>query len=249
MKFKSLCAAALAVMGVSATLAGPVAHAATEMTSNGNVEVVEGKAGGTDQGTIDPEKPEEVLPENPDVETNPEKGSLVIEKVSHMNFGEIETAANIVTKDAEAITFSDGKVRGTLIQWADVRAGGTYGYTVQAKMTQQFKNAADEELTGATIDFSNPYMAAEAGNTNLGPATIAGGKLSKDGEAITIVDAKKATEEGKGRWVMEFGSTDGVGGDDTTGESVKLTVPSATASNMALGDYVANVQWSIVAAP
>ncbi|MBO0468325.1 WxL domain-containing protein, partial [Enterococcus plantarum] len=50
---------------------------------------------------------------------------------------------------------------------------------------------------------------------------------------------------------MEFGqsenSTAGVAGTDAN--SVKLTVPAATASNMAATNYTATVTWKITAAP
>jgi hypothetical protein len=261
MKTRSLCATAIAtILGVTVLGTGSSAFAApTELNSAGNVTVQEGTAGGDDQGTVDPENPNEVLPtpdpDSPKENTNPDTGSLVIEKTTDLDFGTIKTSANTVTSFAKPVTFGAGtKTRGAYVQWADVRAGGTYGYTVTAQLSKQFTDSTGANvLKGATIDFSNGLVAAQGDNENAVPssAQTAFQLTEAKDDAKTIVTASQDKKEGKGRYVMEFGqskdSTAGV--PDTDANSVKLTIPSATASNMAATNYTATVTWKITAAP
>ncbi|MGX7201903.1 WxL domain-containing protein [Enterococcus plantarum] len=261
MKARSLCTTTLAaILGVAVVgTASPALAAPTELSSTGNVTVEEGTAGGGDQGTVDPENPDQTLPtpdpDSPGENTNPDTGSLVIEKTTNLDFGTIKTSANTVTSFAKPMSFESGaKKRGAYVQWADVRAGGTYGYTVTAQLSSQFKDSTGTNvLTGSTIDFSNGLLAAQGDNTNTVPssAQTAFQLTETANDAKTIVTASKDKKEGKGRYAMEFGqsenSTVGVAGTDAN--SVKLTVPAATASNMAATNYTATVTWKITAAP
>ncbi|GGC76887.1 WxL domain-containing protein [Enterococcus wangshanyuanii] len=260
MKARSLCATTLAaILGV--TLLGsatPAFAAPTELNSTGTVKVEEGTAGGGDQGTVDPENPNEVLPdpdpESPGENTNSDKGPLVVEKTTDLDFGTIKTSADAVTSFAKPMSFEAGaKTRGAYVQWADVRSGGTYGYTVTAQLSSQFKDTTGTNvLTGSTIDFSNGLVSAQGSNTNTVPsnAQTAFQLTEAADDAKTIVTASKDLKEGKGRYIMEFGQSKDstVGTPDTDTSSVKLTVPAATASNMAATDYTATVTWKIVAA-
>lgn len=255
MKTRSLCATALvAIFGVS-TLAAPVFAAPTELNSTGKVTVEEGTAGGQDQGTVDPENPDKTLP-NPDPtspgeNTNTDTGSLVIEKTTDLDFGTIKTSANDIKSYAKPMTFEEGaKTRGAYVQWADVRAGGTYGYEITAQLTKQFTDSTNQNvLAGATIDFANGLAVAQKDNTNLIPSNVLTAfSLSEDAnDAKSIVTASKDNKEGKGRYIMEFGQSNSETPTDTN--SIQLTVPAATASNMAATDYTATVTWKITAAP
>lgn len=261
MKARSLCATTLAtILGVTILgTASPAFAAPTELASSGTVKVEEGTAGGGDQGTVDPENPDKTLPtpdpDSPGENTNPDTGSLVIEKTTDLNFGTIKTSANVVTSFAKPMSFESGaKTRGAYVQWADVRAGGTYGYTVTAQLSKQFEDSTGANvLTGSTIDFSNGLISAQGDNTNALPssAQTAFELTEEENDAKTIVTANKDQKEGKGRYVMEFGQSkdSSVGVADTDANSVKLTVPAATASNMAATDYTATVTWKITAAP
>ncbi|MBO0421641.1 WxL domain-containing protein [Enterococcus plantarum] len=259
MKAKSLCASTLvAILGVTVLGAATPAFAApTELTSEGTVKVTEGTAGGGESETVDPENPGEVLPtpdpESPDENTNTEQGSLVIEKTTDLDFGSVKTSANTVTSYAKPMTFNGGTTkRGAYVQWADVRAGGVFGYTITAQLTKQFTSGTNV-LSGSTIDFSNGLAAAQGDNTNAVPSNVQTGfQLTEAAnDAKTVVVADKDKKEGKGRHVLEFGqsSTSQNGTPGTDAESVKLTIPAATASNMAVADYTATVTWKITAAP
>ncbi|UUV99465.1 WxL domain-containing protein [Vagococcus luciliae] len=258
--------ALLAVLGVS-TLGAPLLASAEagSLTSKGSVKVEEGTAGGTDTPTVDPENPGETLPDpdpdSPGENKNPDTGSLVLERTTDLNFGTIKTSANDVEAFAAPVTFNDkAKTRGAYVQWADVRAGGTYGYTVQAQLTKQFTSGANV-LKGATLDFSNGMVAAQAQtNDSTAMSQAVPGNVKNaftltdtdgaEGPAVTVVTADKTAKEGKGRLTMEFGqSADSKTGTPSTDDkSVKLTVPAATATDMVKGDYEAEVKWSIVAA-
>ncbi|MDA9472808.1 WxL domain-containing protein [Enterococcus sp. 5H] len=254
MKFTTLSSAAIVAALTIGALAPTVALAdATELDSTGTVTVEEG---GTDPDeeidTIDPENPEETLPEpnpeGPDEIVNPDRGPLMIEKVTNLEFGTIKTSANEVTAFAAPMMFGEGEdatTRGAYVQWRDIRAGGTYGYRVTAEMSQQFTGASSNTLNGSTIDFSNGFVAAQGDNTNTIPSNTAPAfQLTESGGAKNIVTANQATQEGKGRYIMAFGDSR----NETDANSVKLTVPAATASNMAVDEYVAKVTWKVVAA-
>lgn len=224
-----------------------------ELDSTGSVRVLEDD--GTEEPTtpIDPEKPDTELPEVewPDVEVNPDRGPLMIENVTNLEFGEIRTSANRVEKHAEAVQLSDNTERGNFVQWRDTRAGGTFGYELQASLTQQFTGVESDTnvLTGSTIDFANGFMEADVRdgeNENPTPTVTNNAfTLAYEGGAETVVTANEENQEGKGRYIMAFGDSR----DETAGTSVKLSVPANTATNMAIDDYEAIVTWSLVAAP
>lgn len=239
-----------------------VLAAPTALESNGTVIVEEGEAGGGDTPTIDPENPEKPLPdpdpESPGENENTDKGSLIVEKTTNLDFGTVKTSADAVTAFAKALTFTDPDntstkfKRGNYIQWADVRAGGKYGYTITAQLTQQFTgNKASNKLTASTIDYSNGMIVSQGDNKNLIPSNIATGfQLTEaENDAKIVVTADQVKKEGKGRYIMSFGKSNAEEANDTTDKSVKLTIPAVTASNMAVDTYTAKVTWKIVAAP
>ncbi|MCI0129704.1 WxL domain-containing protein [Vagococcus sp. CY53-2] len=254
----------LAVLGVS-TLGAPLLASAeaTSLTSKGSVKVEEGTAGGEDTKTVDPENPGENLPDpdpdSPKENKNPDTGTLVIERTTDLNFGTIKTSANDVEAFAEPVTFNDkAKTRGAYVQWADVRAGGTYGYTVTAELTKQF-TSGENVLKGSLIDFSNGLIASQTQDNDataaskVVPSNVQTSfTLSESSGAQTVVTAAKEEKEGKGRLTMEFGQSKDykTQGEEaaTDDKSVKLTVPAATATDMVKGDYEAEVTWKIVAA-
>lgn len=263
MKIRSLSSAAIVAvltLGVVASIPTSASATAGEFeTTTGAVKVTEGGDEPVPTNPFDPEKPDTDLPtvdpDGPTVPTNPDLGALMIERVSTLEFGEIKTSANDVTKYAKPASFIEGGnkiTRGALVQWRDIRAGDTFGYDITAQMTQQF-TAGSNQLTNSTIDYSNGMSVAQGSNKNVVPSTVNGAfQLTEAAnDAKTVVTASKANKEGKGRYSLEFGQSagfTGTGTPDTADKSVKLTVPASTASNMVTGDYVAKVMWKIVAA-
>lgn len=252
MKATTVCASVLSTL----ILGGMVVSAAESpstpnesLITHGHVEVKTGNID-PDGGLIDPEKPGETIPEGeiPDVKPNPNPnmGPLEITHAPELQFGEVETSNKDVTKYAEANEYGD-ETRGAILQFGDLRTEA-YGYTVTATMTQQFIQDTNE-LKGATITFTNPHAATKEGATGVRPTIEDSFELVK-GEAATVATADKANlKEGKGMWVVEYGSSTNVGEGDTTGESVQLTIPANTASSMAGGTYVSDIEWAITAAP
>ena len=264
MKFQKILSTAL-VASLGLTLLAPNALAASELGSKGTVTVKEGTAGGGEDSK-DPEDPDkEVEVDEEEVTTNPDKGSLIIQAVSNLRFGEIETGVVAQTPFATATMVKpldeDGKPmdaveRGNYIQWADIRGGDNFGYTLTAELTQQFKNDSDAELKAAKISFANGMMNSSADYANWAKLDRAAFELSEDGGSINVVSADQAAKQGKGEYFVEFGQSanwdatnhpDGQGQADTAAESVQLTVPKATASTMATGDYEAVVTWTLAA--
>lgn len=223
MKAKTLCAAVLSTL----ILGGTVASAAPgdPMTTNGNVHVEDGWVDPT-PGVTDPEKPDEKLPELPDVKPNPnpDMGPLEISHAPVLQFGRVQTATTEVSAFAAANKFKNAadeeQSRGALLQFGDLRTDAN-GYTVNAKMTKQFTQTPGFEAT-VKLEFDQSALVATAGN---------------------------ADKAGKGMWTVEYGSSTNVNAEDTTANSVKLLIPAYTASSMAGGDYQADIEWSITAAP
>ncbi|MCA5014146.1 MULTISPECIES: WxL domain-containing protein [unclassified Enterococcus] len=249
---------------------------ATELDSTGKVTITEGEVGGgTD--TKDPEKPTEPITDGggEEITTQPNKGPYGIQAVSNLNFGTFSRQSATVEKFSQPVkiygaekdalgnpVITDGKLtadmnderlRGQYVQWADLRDGGN-GYQIQAKMTEQFANGSNK-LVGATIDYSNGilnYNTAQLGTMPKMGATVF--QLTEDPAASAVVVATADAGAGKGEYFAEYGQSAGfVGVDgientlDTTGSSVKLTVPAAVAASAPTGDYVAKVTWTMVA--
>ncbi len=248
MKAKTLCAAVLSTL----VLGGTVASAAPgdPMTTNGNVKVENGKVD-PKPGVTDPEKPDEKLPELPEVKPNPnpDMGPLEISHAPEFKFGVIQTATTDVSAFAAANKFTTDEgeqSRGAILQFGDLRTDAN-GYTVNAKMTKQFTQGANE-LTGATITLTNPWSATAAGATGTTPGFETKVELAYN-ESALVATAESADKAGKGMWAVEYGSSTNVSAEDTTANSVQLLVPANTASSMAGGDYVSDIEWSITAAP
>ena len=284
MKFTSKSASVLLAVLAASTIGGTIVSAedvvtgdAKSLTSTGTVEVKDADdTGGPGTGGVtDPEKPGPTDPtDDKDVDKSKEKGPLKVEAISKLNFGEIQPTAGVIKENAKALKTQkkdkDGKPvgaiedRGAIVQFADVRAG-VYGYELQVKMAEQFTATVEGQkrtLDSSTITYNNGIMKAEDGNeNNPASATVFNDiVIGQDGAAKTVVTASndKAKEEGKGRYVVEFGQsadytkqpgTVGEGKPGTADSSVTLTVPTKTASNMKLGSYVAKVQWSLLTTP
>lgn len=250
MKAKTLCAAVLSTL----ILGGTVASAAPKdpMTTNGNVTVENGKVD-PEGGITDPEKPDEKLPELPEIivpNPNPDMGPLEISHAPALQFGTVKTSTKEVKAFAAATKFKNAadeeQSRGPILQFGDLRTDAN-GYTVHAKMTKQFTQGTNE-LTGSTITFTNPWSNTAGGSTGTSPGFEAEVKLELN-ESALIATAQNVDKAGKGMWTVEYGSSTNVNTEDTTGKSVQLLIPAYTASSMAGGNYRADIEWSIVATP
>ncbi|MHC5250264.1 WxL domain-containing protein [Enterococcus sp. LJL90] len=269
MKFKRLCATTLlSVIAVGAT-APVLASAATQThsaISEGRVTVEAGDLDPTDP-IVDPEDPgKDIDPDNPEITPGTDPGTLGITNVSKLNFGTIKTASKAVTANAAALvtktddTGATTETRGALVQFGDTR-GTNAGYTVTAQITRPFELKTDttKKLDGATIKYNYGIMETRADNMAT-PGTMSTSldalgydSTASAGNSITVVSAAQGS--GAGVYVLEFGqSKDYTGANtvlgmtgtkETDDKAVTLTVPAATASSMVLGDYTADITWTI----
>lgn len=237
-----------------------------ELISDGKVEVTEGTAGGTEENPKDPEDPEkEVEPKEPII-VNPDKGSLVIQAVTALDFEKIETGVSKINKTAKEVTVNqvEGEKevnRGHFVQWTDIRSSDNFGYTLKAELTKQFTNesaeGASNTLDGSSITYSNGMMNSLANFEYWGNLDKPTFELTEEG-SVNVVTADGKDKVGKGEYFVEFGQSDDWNSEDhpsgnggvagTAKDSVELTVPAATASTMATGDYVAEITWTLEAA-
>lgn len=259
MKLRRLCTAAL-LTGLGVTMvAGDTAIAAPgSLSSQTTTTVGQGTTMGPSDPTPDPEIPGGEVPDIPGVIIpNPDKGSMAIERISVLQFDPIQTGSAEIIENAKEVSWTPAggteQKRGAFVVFNDVRANQVYGYTVSAKLTKQFALTTNPsvKLTNASIKYQNSHLDAVRGNTNLAPSTVQSSFELDDTNSRTVVTASKANNEGKGQYTLEFGRSDTyVGSNGTAGtakESVQLVVPSGTASSMNLGDYKAEITWTIVA--
>lgn len=252
MKAKTLCAAALATLFLGGTAAS--AAPMDSMSTNGNVTVENGKVDPS-TGVTDPEKPDEKLPDLPGVIPNPntDMGPLEISHAPQLDFGTVQTSTAAVQTTAAANTWTDAKDvehnRGAVLQFGDLRTDAN-GYTVSAKLAKQFtKGVTTNVLNGSTITFTNPLAATATGSTGTTPSFIEQSAELSLGETVTVASANTSEKNGKGMWVVEYGSSEEISATDTTATSVLLDIPANTASSMAGGAYEAVIEWSISVTP
>ncbi|MEG0256028.1 WxL domain-containing protein [Vagococcus sp.] len=201
------------------------------------------------------------------------KGPIKLERTSNFNFGNIEASASDIVAHANPLVFDkqkgeDGNVlpegdpgqkldRGAIVQFADTRTE-KYGYKVKAKMSEQFTlEGKTDKLDNSTITFNNAIIKSEnVLDADKIPTYTKGNLvLKEDGNLVEFASADATKQAGKGRFALEFGQgtkydkdlegVDKTGKADTAKESVTLTVPNKTASDMKKGTYNAKVTWVI----
>ncbi|MDH6363793.1 hypothetical protein M2139_000630 [Enterococcus sp. PF1-24] len=271
MKVKSLCASVLvAALGMTLIANGTVEAASGNvggsLDSKGTVEIIQGEVGGGED-TKDPEKPGSEVTVDPDeVTTNEDTGTLLIQAVSNLQFGTIETGTTAKTANAKAVTLTDkatsaAVTRGAYVQWSDIRSGD-YGYTLTAELTKQFTKTDDatQVLNAATIDFANGIMNSDQGVANWPEANMLSSlQLTEDGGSQTVVTTNSSDKKGKGEYFIEYGQSAtwdannhvgaNKGSANTADSSVTLTVPATTVASMVVGDYEADITWTLSVNP
>lgn len=258
---KLVTAAALATIGftlLAPTVLAAEGDAAKTLTGNGDITFTESTG---KEDPKDPEKPDIVDP--PGV-VNPEGGPLGVNVITDLHFKGKDGAdkANIsINKgefNASKPTSVDGRTtfdRGNWIQVTDSRAvdkNGPKGWTLSSQLTKQFTNADGQDLKGATITYTNPVVTAESDKviprTDLlsTPDFKIGTNLvlafDAAGQSQPMLTAEKG--KGAGQYYLQFGrGTEFSAVDDTTANSVKLTVPANTQT--AASQYKAEITWTI----
>ncbi|WP_301389346.1 lectin-like domain-containing protein [Enterococcus entomosocium] len=201
------------------------------------------------QGSMPP-----VDPLDPEIEVNPEnkpelpenQGLLSIDFISSFNFGSqpISVHDQIYYAQPQRLLDEDGTVnemeeRPNYIQISDRRsATERNGWQLSVTQTKQFEGLKNQQLTGASITFSNQQLVtAQGGNTpslqTANPLTLV------PGNKRALIRAEDT--EGTGTWIYRFGD------EHTARESVTLNVPKG--SNPEATSYSTTLIWELNAIP
>lgn len=183
MKVSTKSSMALVALLAASTVGGTIVSAAgaTELDSKGKVTV--GDSTDTKDPKeygIDPETTKGKLYSIDDINFHEDsvKGPLKLERTSNFNFGAIESSASEIVQPASALLFNNqlddegNKIpdtdtdkqdlnRGAIVQFADTRTE-KYGYSVKAKLSQQFTlDGKTDTLANSTITFNNAIIKSE----------------------------------------------------------------------------------------
>ncbi|AUJ87168.1 lectin-like domain-containing protein [Enterococcus sp. CR-Ec1] len=201
------------------------------------------------QGSMPP-----VDPLDPEIEVNPEnkpelpenQGLLSIDFISSFNFGSqpISVHDQIYYAQPQRLLDEDGTVnemeeRPNYIQISDRRsATERNGWQLSVTQTKQFEGLKNQQLTGASITFSNQQLVtAQGGNTpslqTANPLTLV------PGNKRALIRAEDT--EGTGTWIYRFGD------EHTARESVTLNAPKG--SNPEATSYSTTLIWELNAIP
>lgn len=201
------------------------------------------------QGSMPP-----VDPLDPEIEVNPEnkpelpenQGLLSIDFISSFNFGSqpISVHDQIYYAEPQRLLDEDGTVnemeeRPNYIQISDRRsATERNGWQLSVTQTKQFEGLKNQQLTGASITFSNQQLVtAQGGDTpslqTANPLTLV------PGNKRALIRAEDT--EGTGTWIYRFGD------EHTARESVTLNVPKG--SNPEATSYSTTLIWELNAIP
>ncbi|MFH7833128.1 WxL domain-containing protein [Bacillus luti] len=194
----------------------------------------------------DPKDPKD--PKNPDDPENPEdnnhevgtQGPLSIDYVSNFHFGKhnISGSNQVYYAKLDTVKAKGGnKEVPNFVQVTDNR-GTNKGWKLTVKQNDQFK-AGTEELTGAELKLSNPFVNS-ATDKKYAPAAKEV-TLNPDGstQEVAIAEAGK----GMGTWTTAYGQDIEQGSN-----SVSLSVPGTTAK-VKDTKYKTSLTWSLEDTP
>ncbi|MGC6769302.1 WxL domain-containing protein [Enterococcus sp. LJL51] len=177
---------------------------------------------------------------------NPNPGPLKIVSVTNMDFDTHKIVANDTDKSYDALPFTDpgtGQTTAHFIRFQDIRADAATTnnwWTVKAKMTKQFTNANNQELTGATLDYKDITLVTgtNAATKPLAPATSTQTlALNAEKEFYTNREA------GKGFGVFELMFDDNANAQAGTYDGITLNVPGTNV--LKASEYKAEITWTI----
>lgn len=154
----------------------------------------------------DPEEPGKQVDPGPGPHTT---GSLRIDFVSSLNFGQQEiTKSHRIYPSMAQLFHDDTKARGYYIQVTDERQRAD-GWTLQVKQEKQFTNTViqktdEKELRGAVLSFDKGHA------DSLGASVMKAPEVTRDTIALHAIGesydvAKAEPGSGMGIWTIEFG--------------------------------------------
>ncbi|EAD6939911.1 WxL domain-containing protein [Listeria monocytogenes] len=235
MTFKKLMIVGLLSISTTTLFSVPASAVTSEGSSNATIKF---KAGTGVVDPVDPENPTKPLdpldPSNPTDPGTGNTGSLTMDYVSSVNFGEQEVSTTEQNYSSTS--------RKPFIQISDRRGTGG-GWTVTATASAFKDSQSNVTLAGSTLSFQNGEAASVSAAANK-PTVISKMELPTDGSSIVKVISAKATE-GMGTWINRwFGATPN--DVSSLNDNVQLTIPAGSAS---LGDHEATITWTLSDAP
>lgn len=228
---------------------------------------------GTHNPDGDPDNPG-FTPGEPLDPTNPGTGAIKLLGASNLRFGVIKSGASKIVKNAAAAKVFTGtvdpvteeltgpyteKAVGNYVQFGDVRTNKN-GFTLSAELTNQFATSDGTEIKNASIVYTNAVLTHADGaapvnsDIALNPNKL---ELTEDGGSVnfvTLAAEDSTTAKGKGIFSLEFGQTSeygdeytvqGVAAKGTEANSVFLNIPAASAANLKVADYTADITWTL----
>ncbi|MDB1688381.1 WxL domain-containing protein [Enterococcus casseliflavus] len=189
-----------------------------------------------DNEPVNPPNPDDPdTPVDPTDPVNPNGAELMISYASKLDFGTQSKSGT--SWNALGDEMSDGTLVTPFVATKDSRGVDRKGWTLTAKLDDDFKDAAGNVLNGAELSFSNLHYTSENGAPTVHAGEIV---LSKDAQEISSADATT----GIGQWSVALGELDATAG---TTNGVLLTVPNTTIKNTAT--YSTSVTYELTADP
>jgi len=178
-----------------------------------------------------PKEPYEPGPTDPQDPATGETGSLTLDYVSSIDFGQQEISG-------EKKSYKSTILR-PFIQVTDRRGTGA-GWIVTAAVSEFNNNATEESLIGSVIRLKGGTTISP-GNSDA-PYPYKNIRLKPGGEADLVLWADPDT--GRGTWVSRwYPSTEEAGSEN---DNVILEVPAGAAT---VGEHEAVITWTLIAAP
>lgn len=204
---------------LSATF-GSVAASAVEPTSTASFEFTTEKEGEeTVNPPVDPTKP--ILPETGN------KGQLVIDAVSNLDFGQTTIGGG-----QTVVTASVPEKETLGIQVTDKRGEGQ-GWNVKAKISKfQDQTEPEKQLRAAEVKIPKGTFKTVANGDIANPPVVANEAGTVIGEENTLIFSA-AKDKGMGSWVHDWS------------DQVQLTIPAGNH----VGAYSATITWEISNTP
>lgn len=247
-------AALIAAIGFGA-LAPQAVKAADDTSSLTGKGTVQFTAGDVTSDTTPPTNPTGGTANSGDTDqpitsggTTTDVGAFGVNFVSDLDFDKHDIVSSNATTEtywAKKWSGNNGALsNANYIQFKDVRnTVQTHGYTISAKITDQFKSENAAVLNGATITYSNPKVVAEAGSSQLPTGLVTSPVINADSSVDVLVNPSNGTI-GYGEFSLLWGQ----GGSED--KSVLLSIPRGTQNAVITqGTYTAQVTWTMTAAP
>ncbi|HHX1811905.1 TPA: WxL domain-containing protein [Enterococcus faecalis] len=191
--------------------------------SKSEVKIIEGDT----TGPVDPKDPTDPNKPNPEVPGTGNRGSLTIDYVPNIEFGEQEIKEKEATYNA--------KTEHPYVQVSDRRATGA-GWNLKASI-DEFKNEDQKKtLKGAELSLKNGDIKTTSGNVSEKPQ---GNNITLNKDLQVIMQA--GTDQGMGTWLDVFS------GKKDDNENVQLKVPAGSAR--AKQSYSSVIRWELADAP